>query len=292
MTDIPLLATCWITAGNAAPLRGDERSAFSLQDRIEAAGKAGFVGFGLPYPDLVPAIEQYGLTGIKQMLDDNGITYLELEFIANWWSTGVERQQSDVVRHQLLAAAEELGAHHIKVGAAMNEGPWDFDQWTAEFAQLAEQGRRAGTLIALEPMPFGNITTVDEAIRLVEAAGHDSGGIMIDSWHVQRSGVSFEHLRSLPGHRIFGAEIVDGYNDVRAATLWEDCITNRRWPGDGDFDLFAFIASLQAAGFNGAWGLEVVSDEVRALTLTEAVETGYRTARRQFENLQSASRPS
>jgi sugar phosphate isomerase/epimerase len=275
--EVPLLATCWLTAGDAAPLRGDERSPYALRDRIEAAGAAGFTGFGLPYPDLVPAIASYGIDGIRSMLEANGLNYLELEFIADWWNEGEARRRSDRVRKDLLDAAEKLGAHHIKVGVDVNDGPWDFDHWAAEFATLADQGREAGTRIGLEPMPFANIKTVGEAVRLVEAAGREAGGVLIDSWHVQRAGTDFEELRTLPAERIVGVEIVDAKLEIKGATLWEDCITNRCFAGEGELDLASFVANLQAAGYAGAWGAEVVSDRVRAMSLTDAVETGYRT---------------
>ncbi|MCU1615728.1 MAG: hypothetical protein JWO98_3268 [Frankiales bacterium] len=47
-----LLATCWTTARDAAPSRGDWRTPVPLRERIEAAAAAGFTGFGVP---LAPA---------------------------------------------------------------------------------------------------------------------------------------------------------------------------------------------------------------------------------------------
>ena len=55
MPDQDLLATCWTTAGDAAPLRGDERSPLPLRERVEAAAAAGFRGIGLLHIDLVVA---------------------------------------------------------------------------------------------------------------------------------------------------------------------------------------------------------------------------------------------
>ena len=73
MTDEPLLATCWTTAGDAAPLRGDERSPIPVRDRIEAAAAAGFRGIGLLHLDLTPALDQYGVRGLRALLDDNDL---------------------------------------------------------------------------------------------------------------------------------------------------------------------------------------------------------------------------
>ena len=76
-----LLATCWTSAGDAASDRPDLRSPLPLRERIEAASAAGFRGFGLLSDDLPAAVAEYGLTGIRAMLADNGMVHLELEGI-------------------------------------------------------------------------------------------------------------------------------------------------------------------------------------------------------------------
>jgi len=83
-----LLATCWSSAGDAASDRDDLRSPLPLRERIEAASAAGFRGFGLLSADLPAAEEEYGLSGIRAMLDDNGIVDLELEGIRTGETTG------------------------------------------------------------------------------------------------------------------------------------------------------------------------------------------------------------
>src|SRR3954447_7532322 len=100
-----LLATCWTTAGDAAPSREDWRSPVPLRARIEAAAAAGFAGFGVLAVDLAVAERQYGLSGIRAMLADNGIVHLELEGLPDWWGTGLVRERSDALHRSLLVAA-------------------------------------------------------------------------------------------------------------------------------------------------------------------------------------------
>ena len=104
-----LLATCWSSAGDAASDRDDLRSPLSLRERIEAASAAGFRGFGLLSADLPAAEEEYGLSGIRQLLDDNGIVHVEMEGIPYWWDDGPQREESDRIRRMILIAAEALG---------------------------------------------------------------------------------------------------------------------------------------------------------------------------------------
>src|SRR4051794_1763364 len=93
-----LLATCWSSAGDAASDRADQRSPLNLRERIEAASAAGFRGFGLLSADLPAAEQEYGLSGIRAMLDDNGMADLELEGIPYWWDDGPQREESDRIR--------------------------------------------------------------------------------------------------------------------------------------------------------------------------------------------------
>lgn len=65
MTADAFLATCWTTAGDAAPDRKDQRSPLDLRERVEAARDAGFTAFGLLYADLVEAERAYGIAGIR-----------------------------------------------------------------------------------------------------------------------------------------------------------------------------------------------------------------------------------
>jgi sugar phosphate isomerase/epimerase len=120
-----LLATCWTTAGDAAPSREDWRSPVPLRDRIEAAAAAGFTGFGVLAVDLAIAEREHGPSGIRAMLTDNGIVHLELEGLPDWWSGGPERARSDELRQFMLTAAEALGARHFKVTPDTSGASWD-----------------------------------------------------------------------------------------------------------------------------------------------------------------------
>jgi hypothetical protein len=70
---------------------------------------------------------------MKQILDDNGIKHIELEFLTDWFMEGERKRQSDIRRKLLLDAAEVLRAHHVKVG--------DFFQEKAPMPHLIEAAR-------------------------------------------------------------------------------------------------------------------------------------------------------
>jgi sugar phosphate isomerase/epimerase len=278
-----LLATCWTTAGDAASDRSDLRSPLSLRERIEAASSAGFRGFGLLSDDLPAAVAEYRLTGIQAMLADNGIAHLELEGIPYWWDDGPHREESDRIRHDLLDAAESLGARHIKVTPDGNDGPWDRGRWAEKFAELATQAHDVGARLGIEFFPWSNIKTLPDGLRLVADAGHEAGGVVIDVWHIDRAHTPIADLASVPLERIIGVELNDADEQVRG-TLFADTVHRRRYCGEGAFDLSAMITALRAAGWNGPWGVEILSDEHRSQSLEQSLPRTSESARSVLEH--------
>jgi sugar phosphate isomerase/epimerase len=281
MPDERLLATCWTTAGDANPLPGDQRSPLKIRERVEAAAAAGFQGIGLLHADLMPALDQYGVHGLRTLLDDHGIVDLELELITGWWATGPARATSDHVRRDLFTAAEALGARHVKVAPDVADRPWDRDHWIAEFAALAAGATEAGTRVGLEFLPWSNIKTVHDGLDLVRAASHPGGGLIIDVWHTERAHTPPADLAAVPLQYIVGVELNDA-DAEQIGTLFEDTVHRRQLCGEGAFDLPGIVAALRTAGWHGPWGVEILSDDHRATPLHEAVAAAFRTARSQL----------
>ena len=265
-----LMATCWSSAGDAASDRADLRSPLPLRRRVEAAAAAGFTGFGLLSDDLPAAIEEYGLPGIRSLLADNGMVHLELESIPWWWDDGVHRAESDRVRRLLLEAAEVLHPRHLKVTPDGDNAPWDRGLWAAKFAELAAQAEGVGARLGIEFFPWANVGSLAEGLRLVEDAGHDNGGVIIDTWHIARANTPVCDLATVPVHRIIGVELDDADAQV-VGTLFEDTVHRRRYCGDGSFDLTGMVAALRTAGWTGPWGVEILSDEHRAMRVEDAL---------------------
>ena len=124
-----LLATCWTSAGDAAPGRGDEVSPIPLRERAEACAEAGWTGFGLLHADLELALGGVDLAHLRGMFEDCGVDRVELEFLGDWWTEGERRRESDRRRALLLSAAEALGAGAIKVGGELGGEPVDPDRF-------------------------------------------------------------------------------------------------------------------------------------------------------------------
>lgn len=282
MAAVELLASAWTTAGDAGPMRGPEESPFALRDRVEAAARAGYRGFGIVHADLVVARDRMGLAGLRSLLQDNGMTHVELEMLGDWFADGERRVRSDAVRRDLLEAAEVLGARQIKVGGEHQGRPWPLDRLAADFHDLCRAAAGAGTRIAFEFMPFASIADLVSAVRLVDAAGHPAGGLILDLWHVVRGATTFAEVAALASRYIFAVELDDADREV-VGTLLDDTLDRRRLCGEGGQDVPGFIRAVQTAGYDGPWGVEILSQEHRHRSMEQQATLSYATAIVQFE---------
>ena len=195
-----ILATCWTWAGDAAPARGDETSPVPIARRIQAVADTGWTGVNLVHADLATIRDDIGLPTLKTMLDDHGITTVEVEFITNWWTDGDMRRASDRLRDELFNAAAALGANVVKTGAELQSfgataGTASLDVFAEKFDELATAAGQHGVRVALEPMPMSNITTINAGADFMRTVGNPHGGLVVDTWHVSRGGTPFADLR-------------------------------------------------------------------------------------------------
>jgi sugar phosphate isomerase/epimerase len=284
-----LIASCWTAAGNADALGGNTPSPIDLRTRIEAAAKAGWSGMGLLHADLIQARDTIGYPVLRQILEDNGIIHVELEYLMDWWEIGVRRATSDRVRAELFAAVEPLNPIHIKIGPGVLEDPVESAVLRESWSNLCEDAATCGVRIALESAPYSYFPSVESIVRLVTEVGHANGGLLLDIWHVYRSSMGYaEMAKIVPREILFAVEV----NDAKAkaiGTLLEDTINNRELCGQGDADVPGFIRAIDQIGFDGPWGVEIISDVHRARPIDEALEVAYTTTKNCF-NIARGSR--
>jgi sugar phosphate isomerase/epimerase len=279
--NIELLAAYWTIAGDIYPMGPTEVSPYSFEHRMEAAGKAGFKGIGLVHNGMMATVDEIGYPAMKAVLERNGIKHVELEFLVDWYHSGERRRQSDKVRLEMLEAAKALGARSIKIGPGIGEDVADIDLMVKEFILLCQEAAEVGANIVLEIMPFSNVRTLETALAIVEGADQPNGGLLLDIWHLQRGGIDYSEIANIPPRFIKSIELNDAHK-YPIEPLWMDTLHKRVLPGDGTFDIPAFIKAVEATGYDGPWGLEVLSDTHRKLPLETMAQRAFESTMRQF----------
>jgi sugar phosphate isomerase/epimerase len=185
---------------------------------------------------------------------------------------------ADRLRADLFEAATALGARHIKVGAGMTYQRLPLSTMAAAFADLADEAAESGIRLALEATPFSHLRTTQEAVEVVTNSDSPSAGLMIDIWHTAKTGLTHEQLWDfVPIERVAAVEIDDGYTQT-LGTIFEDTINRRAYCGEGDFDTADFVRCTLEAGYQGPWGVEIISAEHRNLPVADGLKRAYDTA--------------
>ena len=279
------VATYWTLAGNVVPLGPPEQEAspHDFPERVEVAASLGYRGVGLIHSDLQRARQRYGYRRMRDLLEEHGLS-LELEFLVGWHAEGPELEAAEQAFADLLQAAAELGARHIKVGPDMQAREWPLERMGLRFAGLCRRAAVHGVGVVLEPMPWSNVADLRTARALVEGAGEANGGLLIDIWHMARGGIAYPEIAALPAGIIHHVELDDADAHVRG-TLLEDTLDHRRFCGEGALDVPAFLLALAAQGYRGQYGIEIISAEQRGRPFQDVARDAINSTREQFERV-------
>jgi len=288
--DVELLGLYWTISGPVEVHVGREWSLFSWADRCAEAQKVGFSGLGIWHADLQHVLETQSLRELKQVFDDSGLRYLELEFLMDWFlDPGDDRRRaSDEIRALLFDAANAMDAHHIKVGNIPGT-PAELPQLTERFGELcAHASEHTDAKIVYEFMPFDvNVRSLDSVLTVVAGAGASNGGIAVDTWHMSKLGITPDELRRIPREYLSWIELSDGRR-VDMDDLIDETVNHRNLPGEGEFDLAAYIEVCRDHGYAGPWGVEVLSDELRNNPIDVIFRRAYETTAAQFGQPEAA----
>jgi sugar phosphate isomerase/epimerase len=277
---VQLIGSFWTLAVGADPL-GDQRCLHDFRTRVEVAAKAGFTGMGFWHADILEIRKKHSFRDMKNILDANGIVNVEVEWLLDWYCTDARRAASDEIRALLLDAAEVLRARHIKVADLGNDCA-DVPQMTEAFAALCRQAAERGTNILFEMLPaqLSRAPSLDHVLALTRGSGERNAGVMLDNLHLQRIGIGADEMvRKLEARDLVGVEINDG--TLAMPVNYLDSVVNKRLlPGDGEFDIAAFLQALWTVGYDGPIGVEVLNEYMRKWDLTTAATEAFAKTQR------------
>jgi len=275
---VELVGNYWTIAGPVEVHVGREWSLYDLRDRCAHAARVGFTGIGIWHADLEHMLEgATTLAEIRSLLDEHGLRHLELEFLGDWFLDPEDerRRAADETRALLFGAAEVLSVHHLKVGNLAGT-ECELPRLIEAYGELcADAATHTDAAITYEFMPYDVVVnTLDTALAVVEGANAPNGGLAFDTWHLGKLEVEPEDLRRVPPRFVSWVELSDGPYTIAEEWL-DEVINRRRLPGDGDFPIRDYIRVFRELGYDGPWGVEVLSEELRSLPIDEMFDRAY-----------------
>lgn len=215
-------------------------------DRVRLAAEHGFGGIGLyvgHYQELIR--EGQTAADLREVLAQYGMRLAEIEVISGLGRDGVGGERAASFEDTAFEMADAFGCRYLQV---IGPAETPIDDAAKAFGALCDRAGDHGLVVGLEFLPFNDVATVFDARRIVEGAGRANGGICVDIWHHERGLRDLAAIAALPGELITGIQLNDGTRIPELDDYYTDCLANRRAPGEGEFDVAAFLAAVRSTG--------------------------------------------
>ena len=231
--------------------------------------------------------EGHDLDEFESLLTDNGLRLTELEAVR------VMQEEPDPKLELAAVLAERFRPARLQ-----SVGPYagGLDDAAARSGAVADQFAEWGVDVVLEPLPFTNMQTPADAAAIIERADRPNLSMCMDVWHLYRMGLSIDHLAGLWPYISTVQESLDVHGRVASVPdgtldrpsrwpvavhlhgavqrrhdvesqlpddLREDCLLNRRVPGQGEFALTELVRQRNAHRPDSTFSIEVISSALQ-----------------------------
>lgn len=248
----------------------------NLLEKLEAIASAGFKAVEIFENDLIacPASP----AEVRSICGELGLTIVTSQPFREFESFPPDKRARalDRAEHK-FDLLQELGCDLLFVCSSANsEATVGIDRLAEDFAILGERAAKRHMRVGYEALAWGKqIFDYRDAWEVVRRCGRENVGVVLDSFHILSRGIDLKPIRTIPKERIFLVQIADAPKLEMDYLSW-----GRHWrclPGQGDFDLAAFVDALVASGYDGYLSLEIFNDRFRAGSARSVALDGHRS---------------
>jgi 4-hydroxyphenylpyruvate dioxygenase len=260
----------------------------TLEEKLAAAAQVGFDGVELFESDLVNS--PLSPAAVRGRAADLGLSIDLYQPFRDFEGVDPARLAANLRRaEQKFAVMNELGVGTLLVCSSVAPAVPGGDALIVDqLGQLADRARAHGVRVAYEALAWGRqVNDYRHAWRLVAEADHPQLGVCLDSFHILSHGHDPAGIRAIPGDKIFFLQLADAPRLAMDVVQWSRHY--RCFPGQGGFDLTAFLGHVLAAGYAGPLSLEVFNDVFRQADAERTATDALRSLIALEETLTSAS---
>jgi len=232
----------------------------TLQEAVEAYEAADVAGITV----WREPVESSGLAESVKVLEDSSLEVVSLCRGGFFPAIDAEGRQSAIDdNRKAIEEAHAIGAPLVVLvcGAVPGMPLGDARKQIEEgIAALVPEAEAAGVRLGIEPLhPMyadtrSAITSVGQAMDIVEGIGSDLVGVTVDVYHLWWD-ANLEGDLWRAGDSIFSFHVCDWRTPTR------DVLNDRTLMGEGCIDIPQFRGWVEAAGFDGFIEVEIFSDE-------------------------------
>jgi len=184
---------------------------------------------------------------VLAMVRESGLGVACVGVKLGWlFATGAERAELLERFEESCRFAAALGCDTVMSPVDRGAGP--LPQAVASVREVGEIAARHGVRLALE---FNAIcqqfNTLPRVRELLQAAGHPHCGLLLDTYHLGRSGAALEAVRELPLAEIVYVQ----YSDLPRVHPEAGAALDRLAPGQGIYPFAEFFRMVREKGYRG-----------------------------------------
>lgn len=234
----------------------------TLEDKLAAAAEAGFDGVELFEPDLIAS--PWTATDLRERCAVLGLSIDLYQPFRDFDSVSPATLSANLRRaeHKFDVMAE-LGTDLMLVCSSVAPDAVDDTGLLAgQLHELAVRAGERGLRVCYEALAWGrHVNTYQRSWDVVRRADHAALGLCLDSFHILSRGSDPAGIRDIPGEKLFFLQLADAPYMLMDVLQWSR--HHRLFPGEGAFDLPAFMEHVLAAGYRGPVSLEIFNDVFR-----------------------------
>ena len=249
-----------------------------LPEALATARAAGWDGVELRRLDYVRAAEAgRDAAWVAETVRAAGLPVACVGVEAGWmWADGAERARLLGVFDEQCARAAALGCDTVMSPVDKTRG--DAGRAAQSVREIGDIAARRGVRLAIEfNSQAEQLNSLAPMREVLAKAAHPRCGLLLDSYHIQRSGVSVRELEDVRPEEIVYVQ----YSDVPRTGTTPGQVLDRLPPGRGSVPFKEFFALIAAKGYAGfmsyeapnpdAWRRPALDVAREALEATRAV---------------------
>jgi sugar phosphate isomerase/epimerase len=164
-------------------------------------------------------------------------------------------------------AATALGASIVNVTHYLGR-PLPLPVLAETVGAVCRRAAPLGLRICLEFIPDSGLRDLPFAQAVVDACGEPNAGLLLDVFHLDRSGGTVDDVRRLPPDAVAGIQLSD--RTRTAAGTGHVPLSGRLLPGEGELPLRELVGAALQNSPAATLDIEVLNDELANLPFDEA----------------------
>lgn len=122
---------------------------------------------------------------------------------------------------------------------------------------ISEIAKKNGQEVYLEPLGWAPFCNIKQALEIIDEAGSDNVGIIVDLWHAYVAGDKPEDIAKLDKKIIKGVHICDSLRYTKGVP--DQVILRNVFTGLGVIPLVEWIQAIKSTGYDGWYSCEMFS---------------------------------